>query len=268
MEAIKIITPAIADLLAVAHRLADLAGPAILPHFRKQAEIESKGGDLAFDPVTDADRAAETVMREELSRTFPSHGIVGEEYGTDRPDADYCWTLDPIDGTRAFIMGWPLWGTLIGLGKAGSPMLGVMDQPFTRERFWGAEGRAFGRSRARAMPLQTRACPELGSAIVTTTSPDLFVGEEHERFEAISARARMRRFGGDCYAYCLLAAGFTDLIVEAGLKSYDIAPLIPIIEGAGGVVTTWDGESAAAGGRIVAAGDPALHAQAVAMLSG
>lgn len=255
------------DILRVAHRLADIAAVAILPRFRRISAVESKG-DSNFDPVTAADRDAETAIRQELARLRPADGIIGEEFGPERPDAEHVWIIDPIDGTRAFIMGWPLWGTLIGWSNQGRPTVGMMNQPFTRERFWGGGSGAYVRVADETAALRTRSCPEIGQAIVTTTSPDLLsAGAERERFDELSGQARMRRYGGDCYAYCMLAAGHTDLVVETGLKSYDIAPLIPIVEAAGGCVTTWDGGDASQGGRIVAAGDRRLHDRAVAMLS-
>lgn len=254
--------------LATAHALADKAGAVILPHFRTGCAVDHKGGDI-FDPVTAADRGAEAAIRAGLAETYPSHGILGEEFGPLRTDAEYCWVIDPIDGTRAFILGQPLWGTLIGLTRAGLPLLGLMDQPFTRERFWSGESQAFFRHDGTTKPMRVRACAGLGEALLATTSTDFFTSEEeHRRFEALSRAVRLRRFGGDCYNYCLLALGHIDLVVEAGLKPYDILPLIPIIERAGGIVTTWEGDDARNGGRILAAGDPRLHAAAVKVLSG
>ncbi len=239
-----------------------------MPHFRSGVRIDHKGGSV-FDPVTAADLAAESTIRTALAAVYPSHGIVGEEFGSTNADADYCWILDPIDGTRAFIMGQPMWGTLIGLLKGGQPLLGLMNQPFTGERFWAGADRAFFHHQGVERPMRARACPQLGDALLATTSPDMFeAGDEHARFQALSRATRLTRFGGDCYSYCLLALGQIDLVVEAGLKSFDILPLIPIVERAGGVVSTWEGGDPRAGGRIVAAGDPLLHQQAVAYLSG
>jgi histidinol phosphatase-like enzyme (inositol monophosphatase family) len=255
-------------LLATAHTLADRAGAVILPHFRTGFVIDHKGGDL-FDPVTAADRAAEMAIREALAELHPSHGIFGEEYGALRADADYCWVVDPIDGTRAFIVGQPLWGTLIGLKRGGVPMLGVMDQPFVGERFFSGERESFLRCGGTTRPMRTRICSSLRDALLTASSPDLFTtDEERGRFESLARAVRLRRFGGDCYNYCLLALGQVDLVVEAGLHIYDILPLIPIIERAGGTVTTWDGGDAADGGRILAAGDERLHEAALRLLSG
>jgi myo-inositol-1(or 4)-monophosphatase len=251
----------------MAHGLADKAGAVILPHFRTGCEIDHKGGDF-FDPVTAADRAAETAIRETLAATYPEHGILGEEFGTLRPEAEYRWIVDPIDGTRAFILGHPLWGTLIGLTRGGVPLLGLMDQPFTRERFWSGEDQAFYRREGAPRRMRTRSGTMLSEALLATTSPDLFTAEEEqEGFARLSRVVRLRRFGGDCYNYCLLALGQIDLVVEAGLKPFDILPLIPIIERAGGVVSTWDGGDPRNGGRILAAGDARLHAKAVEILS-
>jgi myo-inositol-1(or 4)-monophosphatase len=256
--------------LDLAHLLGDISGAAILPFFRKRLTVANKAGRNGYDPVTAADRAAERVIRKAVRQRFPDHGFIGEEFGTTAGKGRYQWLVDPIDGTRAFITGSPLWGTLIGLLERGTPVLGLMNQPFTGERFW-SEGRGARRRDPDGTThrIKTRPCASLAQAVLTTTAPDMFVAPaEAARFDALKARARMTRYGGDCYGYCLLAAGFIDLIVESGLKSYDIAPLIPIIEGAGGVVTTWEGGPAAAGGRIVAAGDPRAHAAALAILRG
>jgi myo-inositol-1(or 4)-monophosphatase len=208
-------------------------------------------------------------MRALIGRQFPHHSILGEEYGGELAIHGYQWIIDPIDGTRAFILGLPLWGTLIGLTRGGSPLLGLMDQPFTRERFWSGETEAFFRHEGTTKPMRARPCASLGEALLATTSTDFFTSEEeHRRFAALSRAVRLRRFGGDCYNYCLLALGHIDLVVEAGLKPFDILPLIPIIERAGGVVTTWEGGDPRSGGRILAAGDARMHAAAVRVLSG
>lgn len=225
--------PTFDHLLALAHALADRTGAVILPHFRSDAEFDHKGGE-SFDPVTAADLAAEAAIRGALAEAYPAHGIVGEELGSNQADAEYCWVIDPIDGTRAFILGQPLWGTLIGLLKRGRPLLGLMDQPFTGERFWSGEDRAFFRRHGAERLMSTRPCPSLSEALLASTSPDLFTeDEEWGRFQSVSRAVRLTRFGGDCYNYCLLALGQLDLVVEAGLKPFDILPLIPIIERAG-----------------------------------
>jgi len=254
--------------LDFAHVLADISAEAILPHFRKAHIVKNKSGNAGFDPVTAADRAAERAIRKAIVQRFPGHGVIGEEYGTLAGDGCYSWLIDPIDGTRAFITGSPLWGTLIGLTEGPTPILGLMNQPFTGERFW-SEGRQarWRRADGKARRIRTRSCARLADAILTTTHPEMFAAPaDGERFEKIRSRVRMTRYGGDCYAYCLLAAGFIDIVVEAGLKTYDIVPLVPIIEAAGGVVTTWAGEPALAGGQVVAAGDPRVHKEALAIL--
>jgi histidinol phosphatase-like enzyme (inositol monophosphatase family) len=252
--------------MAMAHALADRAGAVILPHFRTGTAVDHKGGK-SFDPVTTADRDAERAIREALADAYPAHGIVGEEFGNECADAEFCWIIDPIDGTRAFIMGHPMWGTLIGLTKGGVPLLGLMDQPFTRERFWSGECEAFFRHGDETTAMRTRACPALAEAVLTSTTPDMFEGRDVNRFERLARAVRLRRFGGDCYNYCLLAMGQIDLVVESGLKPFDILPLIPIVERAGGLVSTWEGGDPRDGGRIIAAGDPRLHAMAVDVLS-
>ena len=230
--------------------------------------IDHKGGDL-FDPVTAADRGAESAIREALATAYPSHGILGEEFGPKNSEADYCWVIDPIDGTRSFILGMPLWGTLIGLTRDGAPVLGMMDQPFTRERFWSGEKESFFRHDGTTTTMRTRACADLGEAMLVTTSTDfLTTADERSRFATLTGAVRLRRFGADCYNYCLLAMGHIDLVAEAGLQPFDIIPLIPIVERAGGVVSTWEGGDPRGGGRILAAGDPRLHAEAVKLLSG
>lgn len=259
--------PAAEDFVAFAHRLADLSGAAILPHFRRSGAVKNKQAGVGFDPVTAADRAAERAIRAEIGARFPDHGIVGEEFAAIEGAGRYRWLIDPIDGTRAFIMGSPLWGTLIGLVDRGKPVLGMMDQPFTRERFWG-DGRA-ARMRGpdgTTRRIKTRSCATLADAVLTSTHPDLFAAPEQAGFGRVKARVRMTRYGGDCYGYCLLAAGLVDVVVELGLKSYDVAALIPIIEGAGGRITTWNNKPALDGGRILAAGDARLHKQVLALL--
>lgn len=247
--------------------LAVSSGQAILPFFRTAIATEDKSRGGVFDPVTEADRASEATMRQLIRRSFPTHGIVGEEFGTENADAEYVWVLDPIDGTRAFIAGLPTWGTLIGLTRNGTPAFGMMHQPFTGERFFGDCGSATYRGPGGERKLRTRRCPSLDEAVLSTTSPKLFAGEELRAYDRVESIAKLTRYGCDCYAYCMLAAGHIDLVVESGLKPYDIVALIPIIEGAGGIVTSWDGGSAANGGRIVAAGDRRVHAAAVELLS-
>jgi histidinol phosphatase-like enzyme (inositol monophosphatase family) len=252
-------------LLDTAHRLANAASKVTLPYFRNSGDVDHKGGVL-FDPVTAADRGAETAIRDILARDFPAHGIVGEEFGIVNEGAEYVWILDPIDGTRAFILGLPLWGTLIGLRHEGKPLLGVMDQPFTGERFWNDSRTTWYRGPKGLERCKTRTCSDVSQALLTATSPDMFEGEDELRFDRLARAVRMRRFGGDCYAYCMLALGHIDIVAEAKLKPFDIAPLIPLIEKAGGAVTDWDGGSAQSGGHCIAAGDPGLLDAALALL--
>jgi myo-inositol-1(or 4)-monophosphatase len=256
--------------LEFAHVLANISGEAILPYFRKPLAVKNKAGVSGFDPVTAADRAAERVIRKAVLQRFPDHGVVGEEYGAILGKGRYRWLIDPIDGTRAFITGSPLWGTLIGLIDGSRPTLGLMNQPFTGERFWSDARQAHWRGPNGEMRrIRTRACARLADAVLTTTHPDVFVSPaDLARFDDLRARVRMTRYGGDCYGYCLLAAGCIDVIVEAGLKAYDVVALVPIIEAAGGVITTWEGEPALEGGRIIAAGDRRVHEQAMAVLRG
>lgn len=260
--------PSIATLLACAHDLADSAGAAIRPFFRQALSVENKSDGGAFDPVTAADQAAERAIAERLAARFPDHGMIGEEYGETRPGARYQWIVDPIDGTRSFIMGLPTWGTLIALLDSGEPVLGMMDQPFTGERFFADDEAAYLRFEGTSRGLTTRACRSLAEAVLSSTHPDLFESPRERRIlDRLKGDARMTRYGGDCYAYCLLAAGHIDLIVEPGLKSYDIAAIIPIIERAGGRVTTWSGGPATAGGDIVAAGDPRVHDEVLRLIA-
>ena len=269
--ATRINASSISTLLATAHDLADAAGKTILPHFRTAIPVDNKD-TRGFDPVTVADTAAEAAMRRLIAKRHPEHGIIGEEFEAVESAGAYNWILDPIDGTRAFITGYPLWGTLIGLLDGPTPVIGMMDQPFTRERFWAAPAGRIKSAQYRGpdgkvSALRTRECPRLGDAILACTTPDMFkTPAQRASFGAVSAAARMTRFGGDCYAYCMLAAGHVDLVIEASLKAVDIAPLIPIIEAGGGVVTSWAGGPATQGGEVIAAGSAKLHAAARKLL--
>ena len=256
------------DFGAFVAELASQSGQAILPFFRAHHVTEDKSAGGVFDPVTEADRAGESVMRHLIKRNFPAHGVLGEEFGSENTEAEYVWVLDPIDGTRAFISGIPVWGTLIGLTRQGVPVYGMMHQPFSGERYSGVGRQARYEGPGGPRKLRTRSTTELTAATLMTTSPGLFKGEEAEAFARVEGQVRLSRYGCDCYAYCMLAAGHVDLVIESGLKPYDIVALIPIIEGAGGVVTSWDGGSAAGGGRVVAAGSKALHEAALSLLAG
>ncbi len=253
------------DFAAFVDELAAVAGETILPFFRTALSVTDKGLG-AFDPVTAADHAAETAMRSMIRRTFPEHGIIGEEFGEDRADAEYVWVLDPIDGTKSFISGMPAWGTLIALTRFGEPVYGMMNQPFIRERFSGDGGGAQYRGPAGNRDLRVRACTALSDAVLFTTSPLLMNDADRAAFGKVEQTVRLSRYGGDCYAYCMLAAGHVDLVIETGLKPYDVVPLVPIIAGAGGVITNWENGPPSAGGRIVAAGDRRVHAAALELL--
>src|SRR5580704_15288080 len=260
------------DFTAFVDELATISGETIRPFFRSAIGVESLGVENksrsgGFDPVTAADRAAEVAMRTLIKRTFPEHGVVGEEFEADRPDAEYVWVLDPIDGTKSFISGMPVWGTLIALTRRGEPIYGMMHQPFTREHFSGDGRGARYRGPAGDRDLRVRSCASLKDAVLCTTSPLLMNEADRQCFSRVEKDVRLSRYGGDCYAYCVLAAGHVDLVIETELKPYDVLALIPIIEGAGGVITTWDNEPAHNGGRIIAAGDRRVHAQAMALLN-
>ncbi len=247
--------------------LARAAGTTAKAYFRKKGMIENKARDR-FDPVTSADRAIESLLREAILERYPDHGIVGEEESAHESRSRYTWVIDPIDGTRSFMTGSPLWGTLLGLLRDGSPLLGVLCQPVLDEIFLGAPSGAWLSSNGRRERIGTRQSIELSQATLASTHPALFAGAEADAFAALEAQCLMSRFGGDCYNYAMLAAGHTDLVVECGLKVYDIVPLIPIVEGAGGVVTDWQGRPPLDGGCVVAAATAGLHAKALAVLNG
>jgi len=255
------------DFTAFIGRLATASGETILPFFRTSLSIDNKSTSQDFDPVTEADRAAEAVMRRLIKASFPQHGIVGEEFGNEREDAEYVWVLDPIDGTKSFIAGFPLWGTLIALLHKGTPVFGMMHQPFIGERFSGDSGSAHYHGPSGERKLAVRRCATLKEATSYTTSPLLMNAADRAAFARVEDAVRLTRYGGDCYSYCMLAAGHLDLVIETELKAYDIAALIPIITGAGGIVTTWEGKPAQGGGRIIAAGDPRVHEAALKLLN-
>jgi myo-inositol-1(or 4)-monophosphatase len=254
------------DFSAFIEQLATASGETILPFFRTSLGVENKKTGQDFDPVTEADRAAEAAMRRLITSNFPQHGIVGEEFGSERPDAEYVWVLDPIDGTKSFIGGFPVWGTLIALLHNGRPAFGMMHQPYIRERFTGDNGAARYRGPSGERRLSVRRCATLNEATLYTTTPLLMNDAERDLFGRVEKNVRLSRYGGDCYAYCMLAAGHVDLVIEAGLKAYDIAALVPIVTGAGGIVTTWDGGPAHNGGNIIAASDPRVHEAAMKLM--
>jgi histidinol phosphatase-like enzyme (inositol monophosphatase family) len=256
-----------ADLLDTALRLADAARAAVLPHFRSPTlGIESKA-DTGFDPVTEADRAAEAAMRDILARRRPDDAILGEEMGHKAGTSGLTWVLDPIDGTRAFLSGTPTWGVLVAVSDASGPRLGVIDQPWTGERFVGGLGEAWADGPAGRVPLRSRPARPLDRSILFTTFPEVGTEAEGRAFRALSARCRLTRYGLDCYAYALIAAGQIDLVVEAGLHPYDVHAPIAVIEAAGGIVTDWRGGPAHHGGRMLAAANAGVHAAALALLA-
>jgi histidinol phosphatase-like enzyme (inositol monophosphatase family) len=243
------------------------AAGAILPLFRADHGLVDKGGSTGFDPVTEADKGAERAIRALISQRYPEHGVIGEEYGQDRPDAEWVWVLDPVDGTRAFIAGLPLWTTLIGLRFQGTPVLGSIGQSFLGELYIGHAGGSRLMTRGQTRPLKVRSCPRLSDALIATTDPAIFRGPERDAWRAVRAGARLARLGCDAYAYAMVAAGTIDLVIEAGLQAWDIDAAIPVIAGAGGLTTDWAGDPVGPhGGRIAIAGDRACLDEALVAL--
>jgi histidinol-phosphatase len=250
------------EYLALALRLADAAGEAIRPYFRQPLAVDDKP-DLS--PVTAADRAAEQIMRSLIENRFPEHGIIGEEFGRVRDNVDFVWVLDPIDGTKSFISGVPLFGTLIALTRDQRPILGIIDQPILHERWVGFAGRP---TTLNGAAVHCRVCPELAAATLFATAPEMFKEPDAAAFARVSRAAKLTRFGADCYAYGLLASGFIDLVLEASLKPYDFCAMVPIVEGAGGVATDWRGAALDldSDGRVLVAGDRRAHRTALDLL--
>jgi myo-inositol-1(or 4)-monophosphatase len=262
--------PIDASTIAFAHKLADTSGEVIRPFFRQRIDITDKGfaKGSAYDPVTAADKGAEKAIRAVIERERPNDGIVGEEFEEKTSVSGFTWVLDPVDGTRAFITGRHEWGSLIALEENGHAVLGILDQPVLRERFIGVNGKAELLTEGAHIPLQVRPCADLSEAVLCATHPEAyFSSAEHEAFRRVQQAVRMSRFGGDCYIFGALALGFIDLIVESSFHRWDVSALIPIVEGAGGVITNWQGGSCAHGGQILAAGDVRVHAQAVKLLA-
>ncbi|MDF1778253.1 MAG: histidinol-phosphatase [Rhizobiaceae bacterium] len=249
------------------HLLADAAAKETLPRFRTGAAISNKLHS-GFDPVTEADRSAETAIRALIHAHFEDHGIMGEEHGNVGLDRDYVWVIDPIDGTRAFISGLPVWGTLIGLYHKGRAVLGLMDQPFTGERYVADRSGTYYRGPEGKLQVKSRPCTSLAQATLLTTSPHLFTGDQAAPYGAVEQKVNLFRYGCDCYAYSLIAAGHIDLVIENDLQPYDIGGLIMVLESAGAIVTTWDGGRPEKGGNIIAAGSKAVHQEAMALLNG
>lgn len=248
--------------VALAHRLADAARPVVQRYFRTPVGVDDKADT---SPVTIADREAETAMRTILSHDVPEHGVWGEEHGAEHMDAEWVWVLDPIDGTKAFITGMPVFGTLVGLLHNGRPVLGIIDQPILDERWLGVAGRT---STFNGAAISTRACNSLAKAYMYSTAPLMFPGELEGPHRALVDSVKLFRWGGDCYSYGLLSSGFADLVVEASLKLHDFCALVPVITGAGGLITDWRGQplDRDSDGTVLAAGDPITHRAALALL--
>ncbi|MCB1381373.1 MAG: histidinol-phosphatase [Notoacmeibacter sp.] len=247
--------------------LAAAAAAETLPRFRARTDVVNKLSQ-GFDPVTEADREAERAIRALIKARFPGHGILGEEHGSENLDSEHVWVIDPIDGTRAFISGLPVWGTLCGLYHNGRAVAGMMAQPFTGELYYGDATGAFYEGPGGDTRLKTRATAVLGDATLFTTTPALFKDGKRAGYDRLETAVRLARYGTDCYAFAMLAAGHADLVCEAGLQAYDIGGLIAPIEQAGGVVTRWDGGPAEQGGDILASANAALHEEALALLNG
>jgi histidinol phosphatase-like enzyme (inositol monophosphatase family) len=255
------------ELTTFALELAEASAARILPFFRSTNRIDIKAG-VGWDPVTEADRAGEEVIRRMIEARFPDHGIIGEEYGVKEARSQLTWILDPIDGTRAFICGMPTWATLIGLNVKDRPTLGLMNQPYVGETFYGNPDGAWSRHRGNTTRLAVRPPRPLAEAIVTTTAPELYRSEaEKAVLQAMTAATRLTRYGGDAYFFCLMAAGQVDIAMDAHMEIYDIAPLMPIIEGAGGVVTTWTRGNPSKGGNVIAASSRVLLDEALGVIA-
>lgn len=252
------------DLIALANRLADASGPVIRTYFRQPIPVDDKAD---ASPVTAADREAEQAIRSILADARPDDGIIGEEFGNTDTGAEFVWVIDPIDGTKSFITGRPIFGTLIALVRNGTPVLGVIDQPVNRERWIGARGHE---TRFNGAAVGVRACPSLADAVAGTTAADLFEPRQAGHWQAIAARAKHTVYGGDCYTYAQLAAGFVDVVFEAGLQTYDFCALVPVIESAGGVITDWRGDALTleSDGTVLACGDRRVHAEILELIGG
>ena len=255
------------DYLALAEQLAEASAPIIRRWFEKGAAVEEKADET---PVTQADREAEAAMRRMIAEAFPEHGIIGEEHGTEGGEADYVWVLDPIDGTKRFIAGQPWFGTLIALTQHARPIVGVIDIPMLEQRWVGAAGRrSLLRGKDGTSEVRTRPCPALDAAILSSTSPDMFQGAAATAFDRLRRAVKYPLYGGDCYSYGTLASGRLDLVVEAGMGVYDFMALVPVVEGAGGRITDWQGAplTLGSGDQVLAVGDPRLHEAAVTRLA-
>lgn len=257
-----------AALVRTAQALADAARPETLRRFRTGIASDDKGAGGRFDPVTEADRAAERAMREVLARERPQDAILGEEFGARAGTTGLTWVLDPIDGTRGYISGTPTWGVLVAVSDGEGPLYGIIDQPYIGERFSGGWGEAQVAGPMGAAPLRAAPPRPLSQATLLTTFPEIGTAGEHAAFRRVADRVRLVRYGMDCYAYALLAGGHVDLVIEAGLQAYDVHAPIAVVTAAGGVATDWEGRPAHAGGRLLAAANPAIHAAALELLAG
>jgi myo-inositol-1(or 4)-monophosphatase len=257
------------DFLGFMLRMAQAAGKAILPHFRAPIDVADKGGVRGYDPVTVADRAGETVIRAHIERAYPHHGIRGEELGFQKGSSPYTWVVDPIDGTRSFILGQMHWATLIALNDGERVVAGMAHQPYVGETFFAAaNGIAEWRRGRERRRLRTRRCRSLADAVLACTDPTMFrTPRDRAAVRRVIDEVRLTRWGGDCYVYCLLATGLIDIVIESSLQAWDIQALIPIVEAAGGAISSWDGGRCDEGGSVVACGDPELHAKVLTLLA-
>lgn len=258
--------PCPAEFIALGERLADAAGEILLRYYRQPLDFEDKADE---SPVTKADREAEAALRVMIAEAFPGHGIVGEEHGAERADAEYVWVLDPVDGTKAFIGGVPVFGTLIALTRRGRPILGIIDQPVLRERWTGAAGQS---TTLNGEAVRVRPRGGLGQSVLWSTSPHMFDADPADRagYDRLLKAVKFVHYGGECYQYAMLASGFIDLVVEADMAVHDYCALVPVVEGAGGVITDWRGQDLGfdSDGRVIAAASRDLHAAALAVLTG
>ncbi len=256
------------ELTRFAIALAEASAKEILPFFRRNTQVDVKSGPV-WDPVTEGDRAGERVIRRLIEERYPSHGIHGEEYGIKEGRSGFTWMLDPVDGTRAFVCGMPTWATLIGLSFEGRPVVGLMNQPFVGDMFYGSPEGAWLDHRGVTQPIRARSGIGLGSATIGTTAPELYHAEaDRAAFDRLKRKAQMTRYGGDAYFFAVMSAGHLDIAMDANLQPYDIAPLLPIVSGAGGVYAEWTGGDAAMGGNVITAGSQALLEEALAVLRG
>jgi myo-inositol-1(or 4)-monophosphatase len=253
------------ELEGFALELAHTAGGIAQAYFRSAFAVDNKDAD-GFDPVTSADHAIENVLRDSIQSAYPDHGIIAEESGSTDGTSEYCWYIDPIDGTRAFLMGSPLWGTLVGLTHRAKPVFGLLSQPILEELYFGSPGGSWLIAADKRKRLRSSGCRLLSRARLAATHPRMFATGEQAAFDRLAAACLLDRYGGDCYNYAMLAAGFVDLVVESGLKPFDIVPLLPILAQAGCVVSSWDGGTVMGGGSVVAAASAELHAEAVSIL--